>query len=143
MKFRTQRLIEVVKAEIAKREADHEATLQLVQKEYDEARAKWLDSEKPDIVREAARAIVRKVGRGQVITLKDTEVLTDRGQSYIFLRSEPENDYRVIRRGKPNVEALQGFLAILESIEDETVTSTALRELGYRNIAPILREATL
>lgn len=143
MKFNTTTLRKSVEAEIKRRHAEANKTFKEAQAAHDKAKAEWLASDKPQVIAAAAKRVAEKARRGRVITPEDLRDLSVERWS-----NSPRNffDYPEPERSKvtgatARVETLEALRDFLAAVADDEVTSTGLREVGFRNIAQILRAA--
>ncbi len=141
MKFSKQTLLKAVESEISRRVKAAEAAYRANLAEYAQSKADWLASEHPAALAEAAKAVVAKVRRGQVVEPNDVKAFdgyAHRGHGHLFYGTKPERD---TKNRQPNVATLEALRDFLATVSDNEVTSSGLREVGFRNIAAILRSA--
>lgn len=139
MRFNVRRLLATIDQEIANREERAETVFQQAVAEYEQAKADWLASDHPEALRDCARKIVDKVRKGRVVTPDDVEPIVNnryRSESHLFFNVEPK---RETNTRKPNVERLRDLQAFLLTVSDEEVSASGLRDVGFRDIAGILR----
>lgn len=141
MKFKTQKLLDVVESEIARRTTEAEEKYAAAVSEYEQAKAEWLDSEHPDELAKAARRLLDKLRKGRTATPDDLRGFKygRYGNSRVFRSRKPvKSDATFQPSGTAPLENLRTFLL---TVADEEVSSTGLRDVGFRNIAGILRLA--
>ena len=139
MKFNRTTLIASIDAEIVSRKERAEADFQKALAEYEKTKVKWLASEHPQALSDAAKAVVNKVRRGHVVTADDTRALASRySDSHTFDGVEPSRATKCRQADTAQLQALREFL---ETVVDDEVTSSGLRDVGFRHIAQILRAA--
>lgn len=141
MRFNTQKLLAAVEAEIARREKAAEEAFSKAVEEYEAQKAEWLASDHPAALRDCARLVVEKVRKGRIVTPDDVEPIASdryRAPRHLFYAVEPK---RETEKRKPNVSRLNDLREVLLAVEDDEITSSGLRDLGFRNIGDILRSA--
>lgn len=143
MKFNTATLKKSVETEIKRRHAEADKTFKDAQAAHAQRKAEWLASEHPQILATAAKRVAEKVRKGRVITPADLRDLDPdtwtRGERHAFAEEEPTR--KSVSGATARVETLEALRDFLTSVADAEVTSTGLREVGFRNIAVILRAA--
>lgn len=136
MKFNRIDLMNTIENRIAEaystaNEKYHEAV-----KEYEYAKDQWLASDHSQYFVDEADKLKGKALR-EVITTDDLKPFgyswSDHpARQYVFSASTPK--YR-----KPDVDTLNQLLEFLRAVTDDEVSSSGLRDVGFRNIAQILR----
>lgn len=142
MKFKTADLLAAVEAEIKRRTTVAEHAFAKAQEDYAKGKAEWLASNHPTALSVAAKRIVEKVRKGRVVTitdLADFDTQSYRGPRHAFTWNEPKRDST--KGATPQLDKLESLRDFLKAVSDDEVTSTGLREVGFRNIAEILRAA--
>lgn len=140
MKFRTAALVKIVNDEIASRISAAEADLAGAEAEYEREKQEWLASEHPQALATAARSIVEKVRKGRLVTHDDLGAFGGgyRSANHAFSAIKPEQKTKGRQPNVAKLEALRDFLA---AVSDDEVTSSGLRDVGFRNIGEIIRAA--
>ena len=142
MKFKTADLIKACEAEIARRNKAADKAFADAQIAYAKGKADWLTSEHPTALAAAAKKIVEKVRKGRIVTEADlSEFDTSRynGPRHAFTWQQPKRE--TTKGASANLDKLEALRDFLAAVGDDEVTSTGLREVGFRNIAEILRSA--
>lgn len=133
MKFRTADLIARIDALIEERKAVAEARTAEDKAAAEKARQDWLVAHSDAYV-EFANRIKDKIRKGRPITMDDRpDGLRDKWQSLPFFDAS-----------KPKVHTaqtadLETLRATLTAVEDEYVTTTSLREIGFKDVARLFR----
>lgn len=140
MKFSKKALLKAVDTEIAARTKAAESAYQTAVQEYEQAKVEWLASEHPAALAATAKAVAEKIRKGRVVTADDLKAFGRRSykedHAFSGVRPNPETRLR-----KPNVAKLEALRDFLATVTDDEITSTGLREVGFRNLADILRKA--
>jgi hypothetical protein len=103
---------------------------------YEQALAEWQERNAPRVA-EVVKALAAKVRKGQPILRADVRPLGDGFGSGLAFQSD----------GPPKPEPvhvpvdLQALQAFLSTVADDTVSSSALADMGFRNVGTMLRPA--
>lgn len=142
MKFKTADLLAAVNAEIKRRTTAADKAFSDAQDAYAKGKAEWLASEHPAALATAAKRIAEKVRKGRVVTetdLLDFDTRSYSGPRHAFTWLEPRRE--TTKGATPYLDKLESLRDFLMAVGDDEITSTGLREVGFRNIAEILRAA--
>lgn len=132
MKFARQVLVDRVKAEIGRREAEAIERTAKAAIEYDKARASYVTNTK-DAWNTFANTIKRRVRAGQPVAVADVPAMLGaggfnrNGQGYIQCWSGGGP-----RVWEPDVTTLQTLLALLESTTTDEISTTELERMGFK-----------
>lgn len=140
MKFNRETLISTIETRISELVTEAEQAHAEAKVAYEKRKQEWLESEHPRYFGDEAEKLAAKARGGEVIT-SDTLSPFDHGwrdeaKEHLFTGEEPS--YR-----EPNTEALSNLRDFLQSVTDEEVSSSGLRDVGFRDIARILRRAAV
>jgi hypothetical protein len=137
MKFNTQELINRIDVLIQARIDDADAKTQESAAAVEASREKWLKDYGPGFVVLADR-IKEKIRKDRPIVADDLPpTIMDRYGSRIQYFS-PERP----RKYDAQLDDLKTLRATLEAVTDETITTTGLREIGFKNISDLFRTVT-
>lgn len=136
MKFRTADLIARIDTLLAEREKAVAAAKVKAERESRASEARWVEAHGEAFL-EFAATVRTKVRKGQPITRDDVpeKAATRYSDSLAFYFAPREQD--VVEPG-----SLLTLKAALEAVEDEFVTTTGLREIGFKDIARYFRPAS-
>lgn len=134
MKINRVRLLDAVDAAIESEQQRHQADADGKLAAYNEAVDTWRNSDHPKLLAAQLRELANKAIRGIVVTSGDLDALHYRDDTHGFKGGKrPEvKPYMVEKR-------LTLLRDILLATEDEMVTTSALAELGFRNISDLIR----
>jgi hypothetical protein len=134
MKFKTSELIARIDTLIVEREnAAEEKHVQAVA-DVEAARTTWLQDHGPAYL-EFANRIKEKIRKDRPILLEDIpQAVRARYNEYAYFRPSSPPKKREAEYGE-----LLTLKATLAAITDEHVTTTGLREIGFKNIADLFR----
>jgi hypothetical protein len=137
MKFNTKDLIARIDVLIQARIDDAEAKTQESAAKTEASREKWLRDYGPGFVVFANR-IKEKIRKDRPITPDDLPPeIMDRYASRVQYFS-PERP----RKYDAQLDDLKTLRVTLEAVTDETITTTGLREIGFKNISDLFRTVT-
>lgn len=131
MRFTRQVLVDRVKAEIGRREAEAIERTAEAAIEYDKARASYVTNTK-DAWNAFANTIKRRVRAGQPVTTTDVPAVLGGSfgrSSAGYLQCWSDGGPRV---WEPDVTTLQTLLALLESTTTDEVSTTELERMGFK-----------
>lgn len=131
MKFARQVLVDRVKAEIGRREAEAIKRTTEAAIEWSKTRAAYVTNTK-DAWNAFANTIKRRVRAGQPVTTADVPAtlgagFNRNGQGYIQCWSDGGP-----RVWEPDVTTLQTLLALLESTTTDEISTTELERMGFK-----------
>lgn len=136
MKFKRTTLINTINEQVVRAYADAQKVFEEDLRKYEEAETKWLCSEHREYFIDVGEALGKKARSAEVITREDLKPFqidwSSNARNHVFNFTFP-----VLR--EPDVSALQNLASFLETIADDEVSSSGLRDVGFRNIAQILR----
>lgn len=133
MKFETTALIKAIDQRIKDIDRANAAARAEAEKKTTAAATAWVEKHGQDW-RTLATTAQRRIKAGKPITKDDVPVaLRGRYDSYPCIYADPRPSVRQI-----NTDALRKVRAILVATTDETVTTTSLREIGFKDIAGVL-----
>lgn len=142
MKFDTAALIQICDTEIEARTRAAEEAFAAAEAEYEQSKAAWLASDHPAALASASRSVLEKVRKGRIVTVDDLKVFGsgrwDGGGNHAFTGIKPE---RKTKGRQPSLGQIQALRDFLGTVTDAEVTSSGLRDVGFRNIAAIIRMA--
>ena len=133
MKFNRETLISTIETRISELVTEAEQAHAEAKVAYEKRKQEWLESEHPRYFGDEAEKLAAKARGGEVIT-SDTLSPFDHGwrdeaKEHLFTGEEPSY--------------LSNLRDFLQSVTDEEVSSSGLRDVGFRDIARILRRAAV
>ena len=139
MKFQTKALLSAIDREIARRDKATEKKNAEERERHAKARREWLDSGAPEQLREAFKRLGEKLRRGGVVTTDDVRPFAPRwsGEEKITLAPDAKPTVHTTNYG--NLLNLREFL---KTVSDPEVSSAGLRDVGFRDLAGLSREAS-
>lgn len=134
MKFNRMNLIKSIDENILIIRADARKKYDDAFTEYYDAEREWLASEHPAYFIEAAKELIRHAD-AEVVTHDTLAPLSNTygspAREHVFSRREP-------KYVEPDVDELQNLRNFLADVTDEEVSSSGLRDVGFRNLARIM-----
>jgi hypothetical protein len=136
MKFNTKELINRIDVLIQARIDEAEAKTQKSAADVEVSREKWLKEYGPGFALLANR-IKDKIRKDRPITASDIppEIMDKWGNRIQYFSPEKPRKYEA------SLEDLKTLRGTLEAVTDETITTTGLREIGFKNISTLFRTA--
>lgn len=136
MKFNRIELINTLENRIAEAHATANKDYSEAVKEYEAAKERWLNSDHGQYFLNEADKLKEKAFQ-KVITTEDLEPFeyswsSSYARHHVFSAKLPTPP-------KVNTDTLIHLLVFLKTVTDDEVSSSGLRDVGFRNIAQILR----
>jgi len=138
VKIRTADLIARVDEAIEQCTADRDKRHADAVAKHEAALAEWHEKQAPKVA-EVVKSLAAKVRKGQPIYSADVRPLGDGWHSGLAFQSDGPPKPKPVRV-PAELTALRTFLG---TVADETVTSSALADMGFRNIGALLRRAAV
>lgn len=137
MKFNTQELIKRIDVLIQVRIDEAEAQTKDAAAAVEASREKWLNDYGPGFVVFANR-IKDKIRKNRPVTSADfpPEIMDKWGSRIQYFSPE------TVRKYAANLDDLKTLRVTLEAVTDESITTTGLREIGFKNISDLFRTVT-
>lgn len=137
MKIKTADLLASVEQAIAECTARRDSAHAEAMAQYDKAIAEWNEKHAPEAAA-LLKGLAAKLRKGQPISSADVRPLVGKwGDGGIVLKSEGPPKPRPVQV-PADLLALRTFLG---TVDDDTVTSSALVTMGFRNLGALLRSA--
>lgn len=135
MKFNRETLLKSIDDRIAQLKSGAEKAFVEETEEYERLKKEWLESDHPTYFLRAADELIKKARSGLIRRedLTPFEVgYRGEAREEVFRHDRPT--YR-----EPNVKNLVSLRDFLRSVTDEEVSSSGLRDVGFRNIAHLMQ----
>lgn len=128
MQFNRKALIEAADKARVRHRAVWEERVQAAADEEADNRKEWVEAHRDKWI-DACNNIVNKLTLGEPVVESDIPLNTGRGGHYQAIYRSRQSQPVQVKYQEPN--ELKALIALLETVEDDVVTSSALKNLGF------------